>query len=143
MSERQWAEREVEHEPTASYYLIHAAIGEQNACYVDFRVWVIIGGTGPDGSRLFEPAEGHGWIEDRSKAQVYMHGSVKWDGCSDVHYDEQDSCMLHFCGIECVEAITTLMRGVYALAAELMTKAGTRIEASAFGLTVTIKTVPA
>lgn len=31
------------------------------------------------------------------EAEIYLHGCVKWDGCSDWHFDEQDRCMLHGC----------------------------------------------
>ncbi len=30
-------------------------------------------------------------------ARVFLHGSVKWDGCSNWHFDEQDECMIHGC----------------------------------------------
>ena len=32
-----------------------------------------------------------------AEAKVYLHGSVKWDGCSNWHFDEQDRVMLHCC----------------------------------------------
>ena len=30
-------------------------------------------------------------------ADVYLHGSVKWDGCSNWYFDQQDRVMLHGC----------------------------------------------
>lgn len=35
-----------------------------------------------------------------SDAAIYLHGSVKWDGCSNWHFDEQDRVMLHGCSRE-------------------------------------------
>ena len=32
-----------------------------------------------------------------TESEVYAHGSVKWDGCSNWYFDEQDKCMLHGC----------------------------------------------
>ena len=36
-------------------------------------------------------------VESIDEAQVFAHGTVKWDGCSNWHFDEQDNCMLHGC----------------------------------------------
>ena len=36
-------------------------------------------------------------VETLEEAVVYLSGSVKWDGCSNWHFDEQDRCMLHGC----------------------------------------------
>lgn len=32
-----------------------------------------------------------------AESEIYASGSVKWDGCSDWKFDEQDRCMLHGC----------------------------------------------
>ena len=34
---------------------------------------------------------------DLPQEDLYLHGSVKWDGCSNWHFDEQDRVMLHGC----------------------------------------------
>jgi hypothetical protein len=36
--------------------------------------------------------------DDLSKADVFAHGHVKWDGCSNWHFDRQDEVMIHGCG---------------------------------------------
>ena len=36
-------------------------------------------------------------VETLAEAEPYLHGSVKWDGCSNWHFDEQDRLMLHGC----------------------------------------------
>ena len=33
-----------------------------------------------------------------AEASVYMSGGLKWDGCMNMQFDEQDRVMLHFCG---------------------------------------------
>lgn len=33
-----------------------------------------------------------------SDCELFLHGEVKWDGCSNWHFDEQDIAMIHFCG---------------------------------------------
>lgn len=35
---------------------------------------------------------------DPERAPTYAHGSIKWDGCINMAFDEQNDCMLHFCG---------------------------------------------
>lgn len=36
-------------------------------------------------------------VETLEESEVYLHGSVKWDGCSNWHFDEQNRVMLHGC----------------------------------------------
>ena len=36
-------------------------------------------------------------VDTLEEASLYLHGSVKWDGCSNWYFDEQDSVMLHGC----------------------------------------------
>jgi len=36
-------------------------------------------------------------VDTLDEAEPYLHGSVKWDGCSNWHFDEQDRAMLHGC----------------------------------------------
>lgn len=37
------------------------------------------------------------YTKDIEKANVYAHGFVKWDGCSNWEFDEQERGMLHGC----------------------------------------------
>ncbi len=39
-------------------------------------------------------------VDNLDEAEPYLHGIVKWDGCSDWHFDEQDRVMLHGCSRE-------------------------------------------
>jgi hypothetical protein len=45
-------------------------------------------------------------IED---SEPYLHGSVKWDGCSNWHFDEQERIMLHGCCKEDIERFGKVM----------------------------------
>ena len=36
-------------------------------------------------------------VENVEDADIYMHGYIKWDGCSNWYIDEQDRGMLHGC----------------------------------------------
>lgn len=57
---------------------------------------------------------------DLTKAKMYMHGYIKWDGCSNWHFDIQNGCMIHFCSVEEGEAIGTLFKALYAIAARVI-----------------------
>ena len=57
---------------------------------------------------------------DLAKAEIYMHGYIKWDGCSNWHFDIQEGCMIHFCSVEEGEAIGTLFKSLYAIAARVI-----------------------
>jgi hypothetical protein len=53
------------------------------------------------------------------EAEVYLHGSVKWDGCSNWHFDEQDRVMLHGCSKEDIRRFGDIMALCWDWTAEL------------------------
>lgn len=57
------------------------------------------------------------FTSDVRNADVFLHGHIKWDGCSNWHFDEQDAMMLHFCGARRTTSIGRLMAEMYRLAA--------------------------
>jgi hypothetical protein len=64
-------------------------------------------------------------VETTEEAQVYLSGSIKWDGCSNLYFDEQDSiegtkCSLHFCGKQEAMNVGVLMGRLYDLAAKII-----------------------
>lgn len=48
-------------------------------------------------------------VDTIEEAEPYLHGSVKWDGCSNWHFDEQDRVMLHGCGKEDIQRFGDVM----------------------------------
>ena len=54
------------------------------------------------------------------EAQVFLSGSIKWDGCSNLRFDEQDHVMLHFCSRDEAVAVGTLLGRLYDMAKELI-----------------------
>jgi len=67
---------------------------------VEFNVYDIVGyGEGAVKGVFDVPLFAHDYtgVEDIAAADRFLHGRVKWDGCSDWHFDEQDKCMLHAC----------------------------------------------
>jgi len=53
------------------------------------------------------------------EAEPYLHGEVKWDGCSNWHFDEQDRIMLHGCTRHDVLRFGEVMAECWDWAAEL------------------------
>lgn len=53
-------------------------------------------------------------------AAVFLHGSVKWDGCSNWHFDAQDACMLHGCSREDLTRMGEVMGRCWDWAAQLL-----------------------
>lgn len=67
---------------------------------VDFKIYNICGYQMPENTPLWHKAgsdTSHDMVDKLSESEVYLHGQVKWDGCSDWHFDEQDRVMLHGC----------------------------------------------
>ncbi len=87
--------------------------------HMEFAAFEIIGKY-EDGKPLFHKLNyenGGDMVESASEAQPYFSGSIKWDGCANVQFDEQENCMLHFCGQKDALKIAGLIQAVYALAA--------------------------
>lgn len=49
------------------------------------------------------------FTDDLEKASVFIHGYVKWDGCSNWHFDICDKVMLHGCEKEDLTRIGTVL----------------------------------
>lgn len=56
-------------------------------------------------------------VDDVKDAQIFLHGEVKWDGCSNWFFDEQTDCMIHRCDRAGLENIGKLMAWCYDFAA--------------------------
>lgn len=65
---------------------------------------------------------------DWSKADTFCHGDIKWDGCSNYWFDEQDKmCIPHACSREDLVNLGILLGRVFDIAAEIMTHADREI----------------
>ena len=85
--------------------------------FIEFEAFEIVG-IGKD-FYLYELKAGGCTIpstKDVDEAQPYLHGEIKWDGCSNWYFDIQDEVMLHFCDIEDFENINELFRRMYKIA---------------------------
>lgn len=64
----------------------------------------------------------HITTDSLEEAALYLHGSVKWDGCSNWHFDEQDRAMLHGCSREDLQNIGHVMTFCWDLTSKLCPK---------------------
>ena len=105
-------------------YMISYAVGE---VHVDFDVYEINGYTeSPTEPHVFDvpnytkedSEDGRDdFVTDPAKADKFLHGGIKWDGCSNWWFDEQEKGMLHFCGKEGAAGLGALMQKMYEITA--------------------------
>jgi hypothetical protein len=82
--------------------------------------FVVIKAFGDNGSLVFQYMDDGRveYAEDMKKADVYLYGSVKWDGCSNWMYPEcENRWMLHFCSVEEAKLVAQVMDAAYKIAA--------------------------
>ena len=53
--------------------------------------------------------------EDVEQARVFLEGGLKWDGCCNFQFPEQNECMLHTCGRHNMIEIGELLLFIYDL----------------------------
>ncbi|WP_197962677.1 hypothetical protein [Burkholderia cenocepacia] len=99
-------------------------VAEVHESRVDFFVFDIIGWTGGrlDSTPLWRRHRAESssdLVEDISHAERYLHGRVKWDGCSDWYFDEQDRVMLHGCSRSDLQRLGDVMAACWDWASEL------------------------
>lgn len=54
------------------------------------------------------------------EASIFVNGAVKWDGCSNWHFDEQDFVMIHECTREGLLRIGEILAKCWDLTRELL-----------------------
>lgn len=54
------------------------------------------------------------------EAEPYLHGEVKWDGCSNWYFDQQTRVMLHGCSRQDVQRFGDIMGACWDWASELL-----------------------
>lgn len=95
---------------------------------VSFRAYAIIADSMTDEHGQVDPRplyhrrgaeDGMDMTFEMSEADVYMAGNVKWDGCSEVTFGE-DEDGLHLCGRGCWSDHVRLVAHIWHRAGELM-----------------------
>jgi hypothetical protein len=98
------------------YYLIMEE--GDNECFADFKVYKIV----DDKELVFQNK-----YEDVSfpttkveDAEVFVSGSLRWDGCCNFNFDCQDDCMIHTCEREELLNIGVLLSRIWDLGREVI-----------------------
>ena len=97
------------------------AIGVRGDYEAEFLVYALEG-VEADGSPLYHQKDVRSWpapTDHICDAELFLHGRVKWDGCSDWHFDEQDRIRLHGCAREDLTALGEVMARCWDWTAEL------------------------
>lgn len=112
--------------PTLSTHTRHekdlgfAIVAEVKEYHVDFAIYNVLSWPkGEDGVPAYGTSYGEDETEDIAAAEPYLHGFVKWDGCSNWHFDAQDGCMLHACDKKGVQRFGDVMALCWEWASEL------------------------
>lgn len=95
---------EITRESWPDIYFSVVMEGDVDSYYVDFKVYELFTNSG-------EPVPAD---------EVFLSGSVKWDGCSNFTFDEQERCMLHCCSRQQMANIGILLVRVHELAEAVM-----------------------
>jgi hypothetical protein len=92
---------------------------------VDYTIFDVFGRAADDGAYYY-PAKGWTRTEDVTTvlddATVFASGAVKWSGCSDWYFDEQDNYMIHGCSRHDLERIGLILAACWDWTAELCPK---------------------
>ena len=104
-------------------FVVRAELEPEYQCSVDYTIYEIFGET-LMGRLLFQKAgcDGMEPVDDMAQAQVFAHGTVKWDGCSDWEFDIQKDCMIHSCSRESLERISAILVRCWDMTATLCPK---------------------
>jgi|688.fasta_scaffold819497_1 hypothetical protein len=91
---------------TSLQFVVHATVQEHSVDFVAYDI------EGFFGARLDAPAI--------NESEPYLHGTVKWDGCSNWYFDEQDRVMLHGCQRSDLTRFGEVMAACWDWASELL-----------------------
>lgn len=67
---------------------------------------------------LYHTKDGFGLTESLADAELFIEGSIKWDGCSNWTLNPEPNHMQHFCGREGLEKFGQLLLRLWDLAAD-------------------------
>lgn len=75
-------------------------VAEPKQHWVEYKVYDIEGYDSDTNTLYYHRADSDthpDCVDTIEESEPYLSGSVKWDGCSNWHFDEQERCMLHGC----------------------------------------------
>lgn len=113
----------VRHSPELEFTIV----AKPNDYWVNYKIYDIAGWSEGETQGVYDvpmwhkagAISGMDTVETLDEAEPYLHGRVKWDGCSDWHFDEQDRLMLHGCSRANVQRFGDVMALCWDWTAEL------------------------
>lgn len=87
----------------------------------DFKVYQVAGSSQPEHDQLYRKANGESWdLTDKiSEAAVFLSGTIKWDGCGHLHFDEQEeAAAIHVCGSDGATSLAELIEHLWKLGSQ-------------------------
>jgi hypothetical protein len=60
------------------------------------------------------------FVSSWQEAEAFLHGTIRWNGCADLAFDQQERVMLHFCGRSDAAKVGKLLDKLYSLSAALI-----------------------
>lgn len=96
---------------------IHVEV-EYHEARMEFKMFEVHGHSqdGPEYPREGNTGSGD-TVNDRSKAEAYITGTIKWDACSHLYFGT-DNGYMHICGGRNWKNLITALERVFALARE-------------------------
>lgn len=101
--------------------LFFSVVAQPHSHHVDFIVYDITGTVPEEGLRCYD-SPGDRFLTDIEQALPYLHGFVKWDGCSNWVFDQQERVMLHGCCRSNITRFGEVLGRCFDWAAELMSE---------------------
>ena len=92
-----------------------------------FEFQARIGCRQPDGSIMYDYFDERGvqqWTEDFAKAERYVDGSIKWDGCAHLNFGDgaDNPGYLHLCGATDFRKLSFVLTEMFLMASTTMPK---------------------
>lgn len=98
---------------------------EAHEAWANFRVYEIVGFLDGWAAPIFAKKGARtslDTVDVLEEAQVFAHGSVKWDGCSNWMFDIQELGYLHMCRKEDLQNIGNTLAACWNWAGEIVPK---------------------
>ena len=88
---------------------------------VSYTIYEILGNYHDNGALVYTKIGSNSFdpVTKLEEAEIFAHGEVKWDGCSNWAFDKQDRAMLHGCSRQDLENISKVLTFCWDLTAKL------------------------
>jgi hypothetical protein len=102
-------------------FVVLAEVEAEYKHSVDYKIYEIVGEHVCDGQLVFNTAgsDTNEPTDDITTAEIFAHGSVRWDGCSNWEFDIQKDCMIHACSRADLENIGHVLARCWDMTKEL------------------------